>query len=1087
MNAKNESLSSDSSSALQEETLTPDVKIEQLRNENIDLQNENETLKSQIARTLEIPAELEKLHSTIRSLSSQLNDATQKSNTQQLCIQKFQAKNQANKKKIQELNDLVDKLTHEKEIADSNISKIKNEQSQIQEAFERSSAEQKTYSMDAEHFFSDYTIVTEYKVNSYEEVIKHLKSVFDEFSNLKKEVQTCEEEKEHFIQTNEPLLQAKKQLKKYQKAIKILDQQNQALKTDQEKMTEEKENNEKNSETLQSEQAAQIESQAKQIKILSDKFNQSQNQLEELTIQLKQSIVDREQDVQRLQQTIDHKDARIAELTRKLTTPDHTESNEMHNILAELSSKKRELEELKSRLTDEENLNDRLRNKISTAASRIQKYKNQKAQYKKNLKTCSEKQTTFDYKIREAKKENDALNIEIEQARQTIENLQIQLKAAQASHTEGEAAWTCKSQEIKRLKGALETAESSIEKQRKEINHYTLERNRMVEIIQSQNQIITSFESIIQSNQDANKDLAAKNKQLSKQLDKERANASNESIDKKTLDKLNQSLTNNINDNIKYRLLQVSNDQHLTPNQKIQSICQEVANAINHPKTNPQDIQRLESEKEELSNKNKHIYNVVDAVIHSFQNLMQEQRLIENSKPALINQSLVDFITINSAKLEESLKENDLISPQFISMDFLFNGSYDERRLAIQKLANNGWDYENTFSLFCVQCLTNIAQSREIEKLVSMTNDQAMQLDQINEVCSSNDINEAINAIKSLIDQKSKMKKVHKQCMVEATEELQKQKQAYEQQIEAQKEKIHQLEHDFKVLVQDAAVLQKEVDSKTKQFNSIEKSHKAFQEDTALLQKKHLEEMNQFEKAIDERNKENHELMLKLNQLQSDSSQQIKGLKKANQELRDAYNKKQEKFSRIIKLLNQKKKNLEDQLNSRMTEQERIKQNEMQQMARIQDDLKMKLTETIQTMQEQNNSHKETTQKLTESLAQSEQRNKKMSNEIAKLSITKKSLEFQLNSLNDQMKREIQLLNSQFAFKTMTAETQHQEQLAAQKNEWVKEKTSLMLNILNDFDQIDDYDDDIDECLFNQAIRQISHDYKKMKIEQHKY
>ena len=133
--------------------------------------------------------------------------------------------------------------------------------------------------------------------------------------------------------------------------------------------------------------------------------------------------------------------------------------------------------------------------------------------------------------------------------------------------------------------------------------------------------------------------------------------------------------------------------------------------------------------------------------------------------------------------------------------------------------------------------------------------------------------------------------------------------------------------------------------------------------------------------------------------------------------------------------------------------------------------------------QKQTSEKDELNRRLSESLKKSEERNQKMTNELSKLSIVNKTLEGQMKTMQDQMKREVQLIKTQSTFDSMNNETKFQEELAKLKTSMMKEKNDIIFLVLSEFDEINEFDSEIiDDNTFKCTIQKIGKEYRRQKV-----
>ena len=284
-------------------------------------------------------------------------------------------------------------------------------------------------------------------------------------------------------------------------------------------------------------------------------------------------------------------------------------------------------------------------------------------------------------------------------------------------------------------------------------------------------------------------------------------------------------------------------------------------------------------------------------------------------------------------------------------------------------------------------------------------------------------------------------------------------------------------------VVSDATTLQNELDKKISQYNTLEKAYTQLMKESSDLQSKHLSEVSEFEKVIDTRNKEIRDLTIKLTKVTAESNEQIDRLKKTNDQLKELNEKRVSQFKKTLALLQEKKKNKEEQFTAKLKAAE---VHHMEEVSKFQADIeqmKKELLNTTENNQKQTTEKDELNRRLATSLKKSEERNQKMTNELSKLAIANKTLEAQIKSTQDQMKREAQLLNTKYTFDTMANESSFQEKLNALKTKMLKERNDLVFLVLSELDELDDFDaDDIDEDSFKSAIQRIGKEYRRQKM-----
>jgi uncharacterized phage infection (PIP) family protein YhgE len=617
----------------------------------------------------------------------------------------------------------------------------------------------------------------------------------------------------------------------------------------------------------------------------------------------------------------------------------------------------------------------------------------------------------------------------------------------------------------------MASLEAVIETQRSEIGKWNLERRRLAELLERHNQITVALEATAETEASRAKELEGKAKRLqtdNRKLQEAVARVENGSA---LMAQITEKLIPRVNNELRVKLGKIAHDQ-LTPiSNRIQQIIDEIVAVLNRPPP-PVQIEPKDDGREQK------LMTVLSGLFHAFQSQFRDEKAIPGLEAR--DSDFVEFLASRCIQLDAVLKENEFISPQFISMDFLFNGSLEDRKQILQQIRTSGWDAPATFDLFCAQILVTIAQRHELDVLKQMATEQGIQIEQIQTALGCSDLSTADE-----IAQKINKKIRNLRTRSHKLQELLKARDAYdaehpsvpeyERTIKSIEAKNAELEKDLQSVVADATALQRELDVKLQQIASLEKSHQALIDESTLHQQKHVDEISGLEKVIDERNREIRDLHLNLTKLTSDTEQQLESLRKASKELREKMTSRTEKFKRNLALLEQRKKNVEQQMLAKLRAKERQNQEDSSRMAAAQNELQERLEAQLQAMREQTQGHHELSQKLSGSLAETEKRNQQLTSEISRLNVAKKSLEVQLKTSGDQLKREAQILASQAAMRAMNAETRFQEELNALKSRFVKEKNELITSVLAEFDQLEQFEDDeISDSAFLRVMEQIA-------------
>lgn len=421
--------------------------------------------------------------------------------------------------------------------------------------------------------------------------------------------------------------------------------------------------------------------------------------------------------------------------------------------------------------------------------------------------------------------------------------------------------------------------------------------------------------------------------------------------------------------------------------------------------------------------------------------------------------SFIDFISSQMNSRLNSLPEKSL-----------FQGTYENRTAALKQLIDEKISMQQLIDLFSAQVIINILADNEITELKDKLNSQTSFIDDFHKTFGNQEIISVSSKISSLKQKVKKLKKSNSND--DYTAEL-------EEECSKLKEKIHLLENDLRTVVNDATVLQNQLDIKTEQFSTLQNNYTKTQKESSNVYSKHMEELSKYESSLEKRNHEIQILNSKLSKCQIECEAKAKSLQKINDDLVQSNVAKEEKYKNAILSL----KEQISKLQSKSEEKDQLKRAELIHLAKIQEDLKVKLTESIKIMKDQLEENRVLSDKLQESLIVNENNTKKFQDEINKLNLSKKAIEMQLQSITEQSKREIDVLNSQFNFKSLATKTKFQEEMNELKTKLVSERNNLILTILEEFDELNNIDiEDINDVDFKIKIKEIAQRYKSLRF-----
>ena len=1056
---------SDESAATSDDSPCAPPEVEMIFAENKNLKDENENLRSQLDRALSFEQEIkdkqQNLYNENLSLKNKLIENEQNLAQLQERLKLSLQKNQDLEQQVLKAEKDLQKTNDEKKELVNQISSLSEENLNLTNRFQ--SIDKSEAEADDEEFLVTLSKMFEQAFANKEEAVDFLNGVKSEMNRLSEiernanEIGIAHNDLKNVQAENQKL---NKKVDKYKAAIQKL----------KKSMIENNKDNDEKIASFSSSQR-QLEQEQSTLKLqnqdLLNEIDKYKDEINSLQIRIDELQQIRDREAKKQQQNSESKDKRISELKEILSNPLRIDSTEMQKLIDELSQKKCETEELYQKLTELKESDDLARRKLAKAISKLKKLKLENDQLKKQFGAISKKRTSNDERVSQIAVKNAELLQEIDRLQVENNNLNTQLKAAMASHAEGESAWNSKAQEVKRLQSSLNSLENMVERQRIELDSHHDERKRMVELIHKMNQVVLAYDSQLDDAYKKNKDLTVQLKRFNKQQQKFQDISDKLRCDPRLIDLLKDFTYDKFDEKMRFALIQILNDESSSPSEKLKN----VLNALNKAlKETEEKIANLTKENENLKSDKFSSVSGINRFNLLISSILAGFKKILSNDPT---QQMKDFIALQTSKLEAALRDNDEVSTQ---NDILFNGTVEERRRNIEKLARTGLDSESALDLFTVQALTNIELFKQLERNRQLLNEQDDQISQIAEMIGTRDLSKVVSKLKSLKSEKKKLLKMKKKMGNAAYSGLGKK-------VENQNEAIISLQNDLRSVVSDATTLQNELDKKISQYNTLEKAYTQLMKESSDLQSKHLSEVSEFEKVIDTRNKEIRDLTIKLTKVTAESNEQIDRLKKTNDQLKELNEKRVSQFKKTLALLQEKKKNKEEQFTAKLKAAE---VHHMEEVSKFQADIeqmKKELLNTTENNQKQTTEKDELNRRLATSLKKSEERNQKMTNELSKLAIANKTLEAQIKSTQDQMKREAQLLNTKYTFDTMANESSFQEKLNALKTKMLKERNDLVFLVLSELDELDDFDaDDIDEDSFKSAIQRIGKEYRRQKM-----
>lgn len=1035
------------------------------------LTQENESLKSQLDKALLLPKELESLHKKNRELNSKLLEANQKAEnlqnrlkmsqqkTQEAESRQFTAENQ-----IRQLSKDIERYSLEKMALETEIEKLKKNQNANRDTAEANNTE-------LSKFFSSFSSVVGSPVSSFKQVIDSVNQI--------KEIAKKQAE-------------SNGKTKDLQKTIEKLESKVQKLREINQNILAENENLQNEHAQYQNELADFSNSVKSEINAKNDQNKNLQDQIEQLQAQLKQfsddstvqksahdeEVAQRDQEIAKLHDLLALRDSRIAELKERLALPEKQECEERSKLVDEIGRKEQEKAKLQNEIDDLHHTIADIEGKLKLSISQIKKFAKDKEKLRGKLQLSKDRIAELEKNIACLNLEKDSHFAQQNSTNLEIESLKMQLQAAEASHSQGASAFESQKQEIERLKKALALLEPMTAELRLTVENLTEEKTQLSLNAQKQDITIKQLEDNLS---EANTKIENLEKKLKQKQEKE-------SSITETLTSISSVISNNLiplfQEPLKSRLTTVLNGTQGSPLQKCAAVFGELSNAFEQAaepaREKVKEFENKMREADERKQLHESILSIAEGAMESFAYILRTGKKDEEAAAKIkenLNRSkdMIEFAASSIQNIEKVVRGNDLLDTQFVSMGFLVGGSFEDRRAAIQEIAVKGWDSRIAFDLLCLQMLVNQAQEKELQAMRTACDGINSEMGRVTEISGINDFEMVSEYIMKL---KSKIKKLRSanKVLTEYLGDIE----SREQSIEARENlteacddlKLKLSEFDLKVKSLESKVeeSEKEIARRDNRIASLEsqlsKTHYSSTEEIQNLRS----DVSQLEREIDEKNATIRTLTVQMSQTKSDAEAQITAAKRVCDENLSASNSRQEKLQQMIAQLKEKKKQTEKCLSQKMHEQQKAQQAEIDKLVLCQSELKQKLAETVQAMRQQSEENAALSKKLAENLAQSEERNRSMSCEITKLSTAKKTLEVQIEKLGGQHKRELQLINSQAAFKDLEVETKHQEEIAQLQAKLVAEKNNILMKVLEELGILDSIEDDIDEETAMHAI-----------------
>lgn len=1043
------------------------------------LQYENDSLKSQLNQALILPKELEQLHIKNRELTSQLLTSNSKIENLQNRLKLSQQKSaDAENKQYQAENKLH---ACQQDLLNSNEEKklLEDKLEKINQDLKNEVESRNSDFQECNKFFRTVSALCGSSVSTYDQVLDTL-TMLNETSKKQNEQILKSKEYETKVQK---LTKNNKRVKEEYKQVCIENERINGelddLKKKMDDITKETKTHVNKSETQQKEFQVLIQQMRDERKKDSDSFGLEREKYE-------QRISDLQSEIDRLNEIINAKEKRIKDLKNRIDSPEHNGIDERNRLIEELSNKSHENEIMTTHLSEMTSNLATLEAKLKSSVNHIQKVRLSNEHLKQKNATLANRVSELETLSSQLQLGHDNISASLHNANIEVDSLKMQLQAAKASHSQDAAAFASQVHETEKARKAVDLIEPVADQLRKEIEILSDSKRKLLNLVRRQASLIAMFDS--------------SSRELSAQLEesKRRLKYSN-SKENSQLDACSQfsvlvaqHLIPEFNDPLRTRLSSVLTGTVGSQMQKCVAVFREIAcsyAASQKPlKQKEEELCRINKEKESQLQSLNSQHSVIRAAIEGFAYLFRTKRADDHilGCDSMRDHDLIDFATRQTQNLERILQQNDVLD-HFSSMNFLLGGSYEDRRAALQDIVAKGWDANSTFDLFCIQLLINTVQERELNILRNNVVSRQQEMEMLQDALGCSDLARATDDIKQLQEDLCKTKKRNKKLTtllqeLRSRENFISENHAIIQDYQNISKKLTEYEKTISNLNQEISSLNYTIEDRDKKLmraqDQSEKTLAIAKEEAASLRN----ELNEAERSLDERNSQIRTLTIQNQQARTDHEIQIRGYKKQIEDLQLAAAQKQEKWQQQFAALREYSKEQKKQFLAKIKEQQKEVSDERTQYVNIQSDLQKKLKQTIDAMSFQLGEKDQLNKRLSEDLRLSEDRNKAMAADISKLTIAKKGLEVQLQSVKDQLEREIQLIQSQQTFREISSETKHQEEMCSLKAKCNGEKNQMLLRILEEFDVLKTFgEEDIDENSAMEMIVKVASDYKSQR------
>jgi chromosome segregation ATPase len=437
---------------------------------NSHLESENQILKQQLSKAMQLSNDLDELNSKHALLVNQLRESDQRAENFQQRLRLSQQKNQDSTKRNRDLELSLKTVARERDELRIQFQEQCESSKNLQKVIDQNDIEKRT-------FFSSCSSLFGIGCESFPQILETFRRKAALNSEKAKAKLTKAEKEKTDIQR--ALDAAIAQLEKAQKQTSTLKKK--ALKYERSfgNFNGAAEANEKRVQEL----AWQLEAQGQQCQLLVRQNEELKEQNAKMNRIIEQLQQNRKQEKEKHQKLIKLRDERIDEMKQMSANPQH--QHEIAELTKEVSGLKVTLDEAHRDIKEKQNSIEKLSKKLNTTVSCIEKMKCDRQSTKKRISQMKQVQKDLAAGMFKLRQENETLKQTNSKLEDECNHLKLQPRRDKPVYEPANDR-------------AIQLLQPVIEQQNIEIEEYNRERKRLLSVIEKQSALVASCELTIQ-------------------------------------------------------------------------------------------------------------------------------------------------------------------------------------------------------------------------------------------------------------------------------------------------------------------------------------------------------------------------------------------------------------------------------------------------------------------------------------------------------------------------------------------------------------------------------------------------------------